>query len=266
MTNLHLVDAFTEGPFSGNPAAVWVGAGPADDTWMRLVAREMNLSETAFVHPTAAGGFALRWFTPAAEVRLCGHATLASALVLWETGVLGAEEPAHFETLSGMLTCVREQDWIAMDFPAARCVPTAPLPGLAAAIGAEPVFCGTDGADLLVELRDESEVRGLRPDLRQIARMPFRGVIVTSRSDQPKFDFISRFFAPAVGVDEDPVTGSAHCTLGPHWAAKLGVANLTAFQASARGGVVKVEVREDRVVLRGQALIVGQVELRHSPP
>ncbi|MFM7749279.1 MAG: PhzF family phenazine biosynthesis protein [Opitutaceae bacterium] len=265
VTTLHVVDAFTDRPFTGNPAAVWVGPGPADETWMRLVAREMKLSETAFLHPADQGAFALRWFTPAAEVRLCGHATLASALVLWETGVLPAGEPARFQTLSGLLTCTREQDWIAMDLPAARCAPVSPPPGLADALGAEPVFCGGDGTDLLVELRDESAVRDLRPDLRRIAGMPFRGVIATSRADWKNFDFVSRFFAPAVGVDEDPVTGSAHGTLGPYWAEKLGRTHLTAFQASARGGVVKVETRGSRVILRGQAVIVSRVELRHGP-
>ena len=265
VTTLHIVDAFTDRPFSGNPAAVCIGKGPVDETWMQLVAREMNLSETTFVHPAAKGGFSLRWFTPAAEVRLCGHATLASALVLWETGVLPVGEPARFHTLSGLLTCTREQDWIAMDFPAGRCAPMVPPQGLAAALGAEPVFCGQDGTDLLVELRDEAAVRDLRPDLRRIAAMPFRGVIATSRSDQNNFDFVSRFFAPAVAVDEDPVTGSAHCTLGPYWAGKLGRNKLTAFQASARGGTVNMEMRGERVILRGQAVLVSRVELRHGP-
>ena len=265
MTTLHVVDAFTNRPFSGNPAAVCIGTGPANETWMQLVAREMNLSETTFVHPVAEGGFSLRWFTPAAEVRLCGHATLASALVLWETGALGVNEPTRFHTLSGLLTCTREKDWIAMDFPAGRCAPMTPPPGLAAALGTEPVFCGQDGTDLLVELRDEAAVRGLRPDLRPIAAMPFRGVIATSRADQDNLDFVSRFFAPAVGVDEDPVTGSAHCTLGPYWAAKLGRNKLTAFQASARGGVVKMEMRGERVILHGQAVLVSRVELHHGP-
>lgn len=264
VTTLHVVDAFTDRPFSGNPAAVWTGAGPADESWMRLVAREMNLSETAFAHPVAAGGFALRWFTPAAEVRLCGHATLATAFVLWKTGVLPAGAPARFHTLSGELTCVREEDWIAMDFPAARCVPVPPPPGLGEALGTEPVFCGQDGTDLLVELRDEAAVRGLRPDLRPIAAMPFRGVIATSRADQDNLDFVSRFFAPSVGIDEDPVTGSAHCTLGPYWAAKLGRNKLTAFQASARGGTVKMEMRGERVILHGQAVLVSRVELHHG--
>lgn len=265
MTILHVVDAFTDRPFAGNPAAVWAGAGPADESWMRLVAREMNLSDTAFAHPVEAGGFALRWFTPAAEVRLCGHATLATAFVLWETGVLPASAPARFHTLSGELTCVREKEWIAMDCPAGRCQPLPAPPGLSAALGVEPVFCARDGTDLLVELRDEAAVRGLRPDLRPIAAMPFRGVIATSRADQDNLDFVSRFFAPAVGVDEDPVTGSAHCTLGPYWAAKLGRNKLTAFQASARGGTVKMEMRGERVVLHGQAVLVSRVELHHGP-
>ena len=265
MTILHVVDAFTDRPFAGNPAAVWTGAGPADESWMRLVAREMNLSDTAFAHPLEAGGFALRWFTPAAEVRLCGHATLATAFVLWETGVLPAGAPARFHTLSGELTCVREKEWIAMDCPAGRCEPLAAPPGLSTALGVEPVFCGTDGTDLLVELGNEAAVRALRPDLGRIAGLPFRGVIATSRAEGRPFDFVSRFFAPAVGVDEDPVTGSAHCTLGPYWAAKLGRNALTAFQASARGGGVTVEVRGERVVLRGRAVLVSRIELMHGP-
>lgn len=261
MAKLHLVDAFTDRPFTGNPAAVRLGTRPPDETWMRLVAREMNLSETAFLHPVE-GGFSLRWFTPSAEVDLCGHATLAAAFVLWETGALPAADPARFLTRSGWLTCTREGEWIAMDFPALPCVAAIPPEGLAAALGSEPRHCAGNGMDLLVEIEDEAVLRALRPDLARIAALPARGLIVTARSRQPGFDFVSRFFAPGVGVPEDPVTGSAHCALGPYWQAKLGRAELTGFQASTRGGVVRLEVRGDRVVLRGQAVLMGAVELK----
>ena len=183
---------------------------------MKFVAREMNLSETAFLHPVE-GGFSLRWLTPAVEVTLCGHATLASAFTLWETGVLKADEAAHFHTLSGWLTCTRQGEWIVMDFPAKRCAPCDPPRELAEALGCELLFCGSNGMDYLVEVRDEQILRTLRPNLPLLATLPVRGIIVTSRSDQTAFDFVSRFFAPAAGVNEDPVTGSAHCALGPYW-------------------------------------------------
>ncbi len=263
MATLHVVDAFTDRPFTGNPAAVWIGARPADEAWMRLVAREMNLSETAFLHPVE-GGFSLRWFTPSAEVDLCGHATLAAAFVLWETGALPAGAEARFLTRSGGLTCTREGDWMAMDFPALPCAPAVAPVGLAAALGAEPRHCAGNGMDLLVEIDDEASLRALRPDLARLAELPVRGVIVTARSRQPAFDFVSRFFAPAVGVPEDPVTGSAHCALGPYWQAQLGRADLNGFQASARGGVVRVSVRGDRVILRGRAVLMSRVELHQA--
>lgn len=260
MTTLHIVDAFTDTPFAGNPAAVCLLQRPSEEPWMKLVAREMNLSETAFLHPVA-GAFSLRWFTPAVEVKLCGHATLASAFALWETGVLKPDDPARFDTLSGRLTCTRQGDWIEMDFPAKRCAPCAPPPGLPEALGCERVYCGSNGMDFLVETRDEPTVRSLRPDFSLVATLPVRGVIVTSRSDEGAFDFVSRFFAPAVGVNEDPVTGSAHCALGPHWQARLGRSDFTAFQASPRGGVVKLSMIGERVLLSGQAVMMSRVEL-----
>jgi len=268
MTVLHVVDAFTATPFAGNPAAVCLLPGPVDEGWMRLVAREMNLAETAFLHPVA-DGFSLRWLTPTTEVKLCGHATLASSFVLWETGVLAADAAARFHTASGLLTCTREREWIALDFPALGCTAVPPPPGLAAALGCDVSFCGTTGStgmDHLVEVRDEAAVRGLRPDLSLLGALPGRGVIVTAASDRPGIDFVSRFFAPAAGVDEDPATGSAHCALGPYWQPRLGKTDFTAFQASRRGGVVRVAVRGDRVILRGQAVMASRVELVHGPP
>ena len=257
---LHIVDAFTAEPFAGNPAAVCLLDGPADQLWMALVAREMNLSETAFVHPID-GGYALRWFTPAMEVKLCGHATLASAFVLWETGALRGDETARFHTLSGWLACRRDGQWIEMDFPAKVAEPCPAPPGMSQALGAPLLWVGNSGMDYLVEVADEKTLRGLKPDFTALAALPVRGVIVTCGSDRAEFDFVSRFFAPAAGVNEDPVTGSAHCALGPWWQAKLGRADFTAYQASQRGGIVKVAVRGERVLLRGQAVMMSRVEL-----
>ncbi|MEI6716068.1 MAG: PhzF family phenazine biosynthesis protein [Verrucomicrobiota bacterium] len=257
---LHIVDAFTDTPFGGNPAAVCLREYPADESWMKLVAREMNLSETAFLHPLD-GGFSLRWFTPSVEVKLCGHATLASAFVLWETGVLQPDAVARFETLSGWLTCRREGDWVVMDFPAKVCVPTPPPEGLAEALGCEILSCGLNGMDYLVEVANEKILRGLCPNMTALSKLPVRGIIATCRSESPQCDFVSRFFAPAAGVNEDPVTGSAHCALGPYWQAKLGKNEFTAYQASQRGGIVKLAVGGERVILRGQAVMMSRVEL-----
>jgi PhzF family phenazine biosynthesis protein len=257
---LHIVDAFTDRPFEGNPAAVCVLDGAAEESWMKLVAREMNLAETAFLHPIE-GGYSLRWFTPAVEVKLCGHATLASAFTLWETGVLGREEKARFQTLSGWLTCERVGDWIEMDFPAKGPAARAAPAGLSEALGAKLLWVGENGMDYLVEVGDEAILRGLRPNFTALGMLPVRGVIVTCRSERAGFDFVSRFFAPAVGVNEDPVTGSAHCALGPFWESRLGKKDFTAYQASERGGTVGVSVREERVVLRGQAVMMSRVEL-----
>lgn len=257
---LYTIDAFTREPFKGNPAAVCVLESAADEAWMKLVAREMNLSETAFLH-RIDGGWNLRWFTPAVEVKLCGHATLASAFTLWETGVLRGDEEARFHTLSGWLVCRRDGDWIEMNFPAKVTAACAAPDGLGAALGAELLWSGHSGMDFLVEVADETTLRALKPDFRALASLPARGIIVTCRSDSPGFDFVSRFFCPAVGVNEDPVTGSAHCALGPWWQSRLGKSEFTASQASERGGTVKLEVRGDRVLLRGQAVMMSRVEL-----
>jgi predicted PhzF superfamily epimerase YddE/YHI9 len=255
------VDAFTDRPFAGNPAAVCLLPEPRDEAWMQDVAREMNLSETAFLSPET-DGYRLRWFTPAVEVALCGHATLASAHALWETGRLPVDQPARFHTRSGLLTAGRLDDWIELDLPAKRETTCEPPPGLAEALGCTPPFyVGRNEFDYLVELATEAEVRSLRPDFGRLARVPVRGVIVTSRSATSTYDFISRFFAPASGVNEDPVTGSAHCCLGPFWGKRLEKSEFVAFQASARGGVVKVRLADDRVKLGGQAVTVLVGEL-----
>ncbi len=254
------VDAFTDRPFAGNPAAVCVLPELRDAAWMQRVAADMNLAETAFL-ARQEDGFQLRWFTPTVEVDLCGHATLASAHVLWETGLLAPDETARFHTRSGLLTCRRSGDWIEMDFPAEPAAPTAPLPALERALGVTPGYVGKNRFDFLVEVSSEPILRALKPDFLLLSSIPMRGVIVTSRADDPQFDFVSRFFAPGAGVNEDPVTGSAHCCLGPFWQKRLHKAEFVAYQASARGGVVQVGVNGDRVVLSGQAVTVLRGEL-----
>lgn len=254
------VDAFSAKPFAGNPAAVCVLAHAADKKWMQQVAREMNLSETAFLF-RAGDAWNLRWFTPAVEIDLCGHATLASAHVLWEDGHLPAATQARFDTRSGRLTADRRGEWIEMDFPTQAAVPAEPPDTLLEALGVRGKYVGKNRTDYLVEVENETEVRALTPDFTRLRSLPIRGVIVTARASSPGFDFVSRFFAPGAGVDEDPVTGSAHCALAPYWSAQLGKTSLVGFQASARGGVVAVRVARDRVILGGQAVTVLRGEL-----
>jgi PhzF family phenazine biosynthesis protein len=254
------VDAFTNQPYSGNPAAVCVLPGPRDDRWMHDVAREMNLSETAFLL-RQADGFNLRWFTPAVEVDLCGHATLASAHVLWEEGHLKPNEQARFHTRSGLLTAERRGDWIELNFPATPDQPAEAPAELARALGATLTYVGKSRFDYLVEVDAEETVRSLNPDFTLLKTLPIRGLIVTSRAASPEYDFVSRFFAPGSGVDEDPVTGSAHCCLGPFWNQRLNKTEFVAYQASARGGVVRVRLSGDRVHLGGQAVTVLRGEL-----
>jgi predicted PhzF superfamily epimerase YddE/YHI9 len=258
--SLTQVDAFTSEPFAGNPAAVCVLPEGRDAAWMQRVAREMNLSETAFLRPRE-DGFDLRWFTPTVEIDLCGHATLASAHVLWETGRLAASEPARFHTRSGLLTALSQSGWIELNFPATPDEQVEPPPGLAEALGASPRYVGRSRFDYLVELDGEETVRHLRPDFQRLQAISRRGVIVTSRSATPACDFVSRFFAPAAGIDEDPVTGSAHCCLAPFWTSRLHKDRLLAHQVSARGGVIKVRLEGDRVCLGGQAVTVLRGEL-----
>ena len=259
------VDAFTSRPFAGNPAAVCVLSQAAGDAWMRDVAREMNLSETAFLAPKSGApqndGYQLRWFTPAVEVDLCGHATLASAHVLWEEGHLPPAVQVRFHTRSGLLLADRRGDWIELDFPATAPTPTEPPPHLLDALGAGAKFVGKSRFDYFVEVESEAVLRELAPDFTGLRKLGVRGVIVTARSSSREFDFVSRFFAPGAGVDEDPVTGSAHCALGPYWCGQLGKPEFTAYQASARGGVVRVRVKGDRVILGGQAVTVLRGEL-----
>jgi PhzF family phenazine biosynthesis protein len=252
------VDAFTASPFAGNPAAVCVLAAPPTDEWMRNVAREMNLSETAFLHPEN-GGYRLRWLTPAVEVDLCGHATLASAHVLWEDGYLPADSEARFHTRSGLLTCRRNDGWIEMNFPAKLAEPAAAPPQLSEALGTELLYTGRNQFDYLVEVADEATLRALQPNHYLLRQLPVRGIIVTARGSE--YDFVSRFFAPGSGIDEDPVTGSAHSALAPFWSERLGKAEMIGFQASARGGIVKVRMAQDRVYMSGQAVIVLRCDL-----
>jgi len=253
------VDAFTGAPFAGNPAAVCLLDAPREARWMQDVGREMNLSETAFL-VRKDDGYDLRWFTPAVEVDLCGHATLASAHVLWETGELAPDAQARFHTRSGLLTAVRAGDEIELDFPA-RPPLERPVPrAVVDALGAEPARSAWCEPDWLLELASEQVVRELGPDFTALGRTGVRGVIVTAASSG-EFDFVSRFFVPGAGIDEDPVTGSAHCALGPYWQPRVGRDELVAYQASARGGVVRVECRGDRVALRGRAITIIRGEL-----
>ncbi len=252
------VDAFTDRPFAGNPAAVALLDAPRPDDWMQAIAREMNLSETAFVEHRG-DAFSLRWFTPTIEVDLCGHATLASAHVLWTEGRVPPAAAIAFDTRSGVLTCRPAADgWIEMDFPATPAVETEPPPDLARALGVEPRYVGRSRFDYLVQVASAAEVRTLAPDLALLRTLPVRGVCVTAPSGDPSFDFVSRFFAPAAGVDEDPATGSAHCMLAPFWGERLGKRQMAGVQLSSRGGVVRVRlaVARDRVILSGQAVTV----------
>lgn len=254
------VDAFATEPFAGNPAGVCLLDGARDERWMQGVAREMNLSETAFLL-REGDGFRLRWFTPAVEVDLCGHATLASSHVLWEEDILAPSETASFATRSGRLLASRRGDLIELDFPAKPEERADPPENLLEALGVKPLYLGRNQFDYLALVDSEATVRALDPDFSLLRRVTVRGVIVTAPATTPGYDFVSRFFAPAVGVDEDPVTGSAHCALGPFWAARLGKSKLVGHQVSARGGVVNVRVAGDRVFLGGRAVTVLRGEL-----
>jgi PhzF family phenazine biosynthesis protein len=253
---IYQVDSFTDQPFKGNPAGVCVLDESADEAWMQCVAAEMNLSETAFVRSRVDGEFDLRWFTPAVEVELCGHATLATAHILWETGILPSGKQARFHSISGLLTGDRQDGRIELDFPVSPPKPIEPPDGLVDALGVPATCVGQTRFDLLVELADADAVRRTVPDFRGLKRLGMRGVMITARSDDDRFDFISRFFAPVAGVDEDPVTGSAHCALAPYWGEKLGKTEMVGYQASARGGVVHVRLVGDRVKLAGRAVTV----------
>ena len=254
------VDSFASEPFRGNPAAVCLLRRAADESWMQNVALEMNLSETAFLYPEDEG-YHLRWFTPKCEVEMCGHATLASAHVLFEDGHLAPDATARFSTLSGELRARKVGALVELDFPATPAEEVEPPAGLLEALGTEARFVGMTRFDALVEVDSEKTVRNLSPDFGRLAALDARGVAVTSPSDSAEYDFVSRFFAPAAGVNEDPVTGSAHCALGPYWQMRLGKNELTAYQASARGGEVHVRIEGDRVFLAGRAITVMRGEL-----
>ena len=258
---IYQVDAFADRPFSGNPAGVCILERAEPEGWMQAVAAEMNVAETAFLVRRDDGAFDLRWFTPAVEVDLCGHATLASAHVLWSEGHLPASERARFHTKSGPLTAWREAETIRMDFPSEPVAASEAPAALSYGLGVPFTFAGQNRMDWLVEAANEAAVLAVHPELRAIAGLGVRGVIVTARSETPGRDFVSRFFAPAAGVDEDPVTGSAHCALAPYWAGKLGKAALVGYQASARGGTVACTVMGDRVVLGGRAVTVFTAKL-----
>jgi PhzF family phenazine biosynthesis protein len=257
---MYQVDAFTDRRFSGNPAGVCIVDEPRDAGWMQKVAREMNLSETAFLNKQV-DGYDLRWFTPAVEIELCGHATLASAHVLWEAGFLEPGEQASFHTLSGLLTANQNGDWIEMKFPAKPEEPAIAPPGLLQALGVPVKYIGKSHYDYLVEVGSEEIVRNIKPDISLLMSVAARGIIVTSLASSNEYDFVSRFFAPQVGVNEDPVTGSAHCCLSPFWSKRLDKDELVGYQASARGGVVRVRYDGDSVHLGGQAVTVLRGEL-----
>lgn len=255
------VDAFTNRPYGGNPAAVCPLPSSCPDDWMQQVAREMNLSETAFFYPEA-DGYRLRWFTPTTEVDLCGHATLATAHVLWSEGYLADHLQARFYTHSGVLTARREGDWIELNFPTNLSHAVTPPAGLAAALGITPLAVVENSLGYLVEVESPVLVERLSPNFAALKALPVAGVTVTSRGHAP-YDFVSRFFAPNLGINEDPATGSSHCCLSPYWRDRLHKSTFLAYQASPRGGVIKLQDEGDRIRLSGQAVTVLRGELLH---
>ena len=261
-----VVDAFTSEAFSGNPAAVCVLSEPTTEAWMQTVAREMKHSETAFCVPLKDGGFELRWFAPDGEVRLCGHATLAAAHVLWEEGWLPPQSVARFSTKSGVLTAAPLGRLVELDFPARPPSEAIAPTGMLDALGVDSLWVGRDADDYMVRLRDEAAVAACTPDFRSLRAVETRGVIITAEGSDDAVDFVSRFFAPRYGIDEDPVTGSAHCTLAPFWANVLGKTRMSARQLSKRSGTLEVELSSDRVKLRGACVTILRGSLTESPP
>ncbi|MFC0561561.1 PhzF family phenazine biosynthesis protein [Halalkalibacter alkalisediminis] len=260
-TPIYVVDAFTNQAFKGNPAAVCVLSTSQDDIWMQNIAAEMNLSETAFLHPYK-DGYSLRWFTPNTEVDLCGHATLASAHILWELGHMNSEQPIRFYTKSGVLTASKSGEWIELDFPSEQPKQENIYPKeLIEGLGIQPLYVGRNRFDYLIEIDSEQMLRELNPNFSLLEQIDTRGIIVTSKSPSTEYDFFSRCFFPAVGVNEDPVTGSAHCCLGPYWQEKLNKNEFLAYQASKRGGILKIKLHNDRVFLLGQAITILRSEL-----
>ena len=252
---IHQINAFSEKAFGGNPAATCLLEDAPETDWMQAVAREMNLSETAFVVRREDDDWSLRWFTPGAEVDLCGHATLASAHFLWDLALIAPDAPVRFHTRSGLLTCVREDEWIAMDFPALPAEAMESPNGLAEALGASPIAVWRSTWDILAEFATAQEVQDLNPDFQALLPFAARGVLVTAPGNGP-YDFVSRFFAPAHRIFEDPVTGSTHCILAPFWGDRLGKSQMLALQASSRGGILKVGTNGNRVTLSGKAVTI----------
>jgi PhzF family phenazine biosynthesis protein len=256
------IDAFTAEPYAGNPAAVCVLDGPAEETWMRKVAREMNLSETAFLYPID-GGFHLRWFTPRAEVDLCGHGTLATAHLLFEDGLASINETLRFKTRSGWVSATVKDERIELDFPVNPLEEMAPPAGLVDALGVRPVFVGGYPKGYLVVIDSETAVRELDPDLSSLAHLPRPKVCVSAPATAVDADFVSRLFAPAIGIPEDPVNGNSHTVLTPYWSGKLGKLEMVSHYVSERGGEVRVRLAGDRVLIAGKAVTVMRGTLEY---
>ncbi|MCJ7623395.1 MAG: PhzF family phenazine biosynthesis protein [Anaerolineaceae bacterium] len=252
---IYQVDAFTNQPFRGNPAGICLLAEPKPEAWMQSVAAEMNLSETAFLLPEK-DGYQLRWFTPLVEVDLCGHATLGSAHLLWEIGKAPQGSEIRFHTRSGLLSASQNKDWIELNFPFAEVRAASAPEGLIESLAIEPLFTGNDGTDYLLEVENEAIVRALQPDFNLLKNVETRCVIVTSRASSGEYDFVSRVFAPQTGVNEDPVTGSAHCALTAYWHKELKKSTFYAYQASGRGGELRLRLEGERVIISGQAVTV----------
>ena len=260
---IYTVDAFTDGPRSGNPAAVCILEKDIPERTKQRIASRINLSETAFLL-RGEGAFELRWFTPETEVKLCGHATLASAHILFTLGIIPATEDAVFSTKSGVLTVRRRNDLIEMDFPSEDPWEVKTPEDLLMAVSAAPLYVGRNRFDYIALYESEAIVRNTVPRLNQVRKLGSRGLIITSVSSSDRYDFVSRFFAPNAGIDEDPVTGSAHCCLCPFWSRRLGKKELTGHQASKRGGLVHTRLLENRVFLSGKAVVGGSFEINSA--
>ena len=258
---IYQVDAFTDEPFKGNPAAVCILSEIKDEKWMQNVAKEMNLSETAFLYKKEEGKYSLRWFTPKHEEDLCGHATLASAYVLWKTKRVNKNKDIFFDTKSGLLKANKNKEWIELTFPTEVEEKVEAPKQLIDTLGVHPKYVGKNRFDYLVEVKSEEILRNINPDFTILKNIKTRGVIVTSKSESEKYDFVSRFFAPKIGINEDPVTGSTHCCLGPYWQERLSKNNFLAYQVSNRGGSIRVRLENDKVYLGGKAVIILEGEL-----
>lgn len=260
---IFIVDSFTDSPFRGNPAGVCLLDGEKDSSWLQKVAREMNQSETAFLLKSE-DGYSLRWFTPTVEVDLCGHATLASAHTLWEKGLVPGEDTIRFHTRSGLLTAKRNGELIELNFPTEPAEECEIPEGLLEALGVKAIYVGRNRMDYIIQVETEDEVKNLSPDFNLLAKAVSRGAIVTSKSNEKGIDVVSRFFCPTIGINEDPVTGSAHCCLGPFWSKRLNKDEFQAVQVSERRGSLKVKLEGDRVILGGRAVTVLRGELTNS--